>query len=111
MINTMDTISMNLIRSHVFRAVSMERIDPRIVQRFVSQHSDIRIGDSISPEYIIEELGLSDMSIGTVSLSRDHPNCIMGTEPVNPEHIAMLISYIKQQVRDGLGIQLEENTP
>ena len=43
-----------------------------------------------------------------MKISLEHANFIVNTGHGKAEEVIMLISYIKQQVRDKLGVQLEE---
>lgn len=57
---------------------------------------------------LIEEAGLKGMTMGGAQVSDIHANFIVNTGDATAEDIIMLISYIKQQVRDKLGVQLME---
>lgn len=57
---------------------------------------------------IIEDVGLKGKMIGGAMVSPDHANFIVNTGKATAEDIAILISLIKQQVRDNVGIQLQE---
>ncbi|MDP2789924.1 MAG: UDP-N-acetylmuramate dehydrogenase [bacterium] len=57
---------------------------------------------------IIEQAGLKGKKIGGAMVSTDHANFVMNTGTATAEDIVILISYVKQQVRDQLGVQLEE---
>jgi UDP-N-acetylenolpyruvoylglucosamine reductase len=65
---------------------------------------------SIPAALLIDDVGLQGKTIGTASLSDTDSNILLEGEPYSAEDRAMLISYIKQQVRDAYGIQLEEET-
>lgn len=65
-------------------------------------------GGKISAGAIIEQAGLSGKTIGSAKISLEHSNFIVNTGHATAEQIIMLISYIKQQVRDKYGIQLLE---
>lgn len=57
---------------------------------------------------LIESAGLKGKKIGGAMVSPDHANFILNTGKASAEDIVILISYIKQQIRDQFGIQLEE---
>lgn len=57
---------------------------------------------------LIQEAGLKGKKIGGAKVSEEHANFIMNTGTATAEDIVILISYVKQQVRDKLGVQLEE---
>lgn len=56
----------------------------------------------------IDQLGLKGFSIGGAQVSNQHANFIINTGGATADDVVQLISYIKQQVRDTLGIQLME---
>lgn len=57
---------------------------------------------------IIDELGLKGYEMGGAKVSTKHANFIVNTGQATAEDVIMLISYIKQQVRDNTGIELQE---
>ncbi|MFA6587759.1 MAG: UDP-N-acetylmuramate dehydrogenase [Patescibacteria group bacterium] len=57
---------------------------------------------------LIEEAGLKGKKIGGAKISEEHGNFILNTGHATAEDIVILISYIKQQIRDQFNIQLEE---
>lgn len=56
----------------------------------------------------IDQLGLKGHKIGGAQVSTQHANFIINTGGATADEVVQLISYIKQQVRDTLGIQLME---
>lgn len=65
-------------------------------------------GSQKTAAQLIDELDLKGYSIGGAKVSEKHANFIVNTGGATADHIVQLISYIKQQVRDRLGIQLTE---
>lgn len=57
---------------------------------------------------IIDEIGLKGYEMGGAKVSTKHANFIVNTGQATAEDVIMLISYIKQQVRDNTGIELQE---
>ncbi len=57
---------------------------------------------------LIDEAGLRGKKIGGAQVSEEHANFIVNTGDATAEDVVILISYIKQQVRDQLGVQLQE---
>lgn len=57
---------------------------------------------------LIEQAGLKGKKIGGAMVSTEHANFVVNTGTATAEDIVILISYIKQQVRDQLGVQLSE---
>jgi len=58
--------------------------------------------------YLIEEIGLKGKTIGGAQVSEKHGNYILNNNQASYDDIIILISYLKQQIRDKYGIQLEE---
>lgn len=65
-------------------------------------------GDTPTAAQCIDQLGLKGFSIGGAQVSTQHANFIINTGGATADDVVQLISYIKQQVRDTLGIQLME---
>lgn len=58
---------------------------------------------------LIDDLGLKGKQMGGAKVSEKHANFIINPEgTATAEDVIMLISYIKQQVRDKKGVQLQE---
>ncbi len=58
--------------------------------------------------WVINLLGLKGKTIGGAKVSLEHANFIVNTGKATAEDVAMLISFIKQQIRNRLKIQLHE---
>ncbi len=61
-----------------------------------------------SAAQLIDELGYKGHQIGGAKISDTHANFIINTGDATADDVVMLISYIKQKVRDNLGVQLME---
>lgn len=57
---------------------------------------------------LIDSLGLKGYTMGGAKISEKHANFIINTGKATADDVIMLISYIKQQARDELGVQLQE---
>lgn len=57
---------------------------------------------------LVDEIGFRGKQIGGARVADEHSNFIVNTGTATAEDVAILISYIKQQVRDRHGIQLQE---
>ena len=64
--------------------------------------------NSLAAGFLIEACGLKGKSIGDAMVSEKHATFIVNNGHATAEQILMLISYIKQQVRDKYGVQLQE---
>lgn len=62
----------------------------------------------LSAGKLIEDAGLKGKRIGGAEVSKKHANFIINTGTASAEDIITLISYIKQQIRDTVGVQLQE---
>jgi len=58
--------------------------------------------------WVIEQAGLLGKQIGGAQVSEKHANYIINTGNATAQDVIMLVSYVKQQVRDQFGIQLNE---
>ncbi len=63
---------------------------------------------TVTAAQAIDQLGLKGYQIGGAQVSTQHANFIINTGGATADEVVQLISYIKQQVRDKLGIQLME---
>jgi UDP-N-acetylmuramate dehydrogenase len=62
----------------------------------------------LSAGWLIEEAGLKGKTIGGAKISLEHANHIVNTGKAAAEDVVILISYIKQQIRQKFGLQLTE---
>ena len=62
----------------------------------------------IPAAFVIEQLGLKGKTIGKAQISAKHANYIVNLGGATADDVVQLISYIKQQVRDKVGVQLQE---
>ena len=62
----------------------------------------------IPAAYLIEKAGLKGKTMGGAQISKKHANYVVNTGQATTEQVIMLISYIKQQIRDKYRIQLQE---
>lgn len=58
--------------------------------------------------WIIDHVGLRGKKIGGAMISEQHANYIVNTGNATADDVVMLASYVKQHVRDQLGIELQE---
>jgi UDP-N-acetylmuramate dehydrogenase len=58
--------------------------------------------------WLLDELGLKGKVIGGAKISLQHANFIVNTGNASSEDVIILISFIKQQIRDKFFIQLDE---
>ncbi|MFH0840365.1 MAG: UDP-N-acetylmuramate dehydrogenase [bacterium] len=65
-------------------------------------------GGKVGCGRFIDQLGIKGKRIGGAMVSQEHGNFIVNVDNATADDVAKLISYVKQQVRDKHGIQLEE---
>ncbi|NTV41479.1 MAG: UDP-N-acetylmuramate dehydrogenase [Candidatus Moranbacteria bacterium] len=65
-------------------------------------------GGVVPAGWIIERAGLKGKTMGGAQVSEQHTNYIINTGQATAENVIMLVSYVKQQVRDQFGVQLVE---
>ena len=64
--------------------------------------------EKIPAGFLIEQAGLKGHQIGGAQISELHSNYIINKGKATSDDVVMLISFIKQQIRDKYGIQLQE---
>jgi len=69
--------------------------------------SDIGENHTVNPELFIQAAGLDDFEMGNLKIISTGIEVIDKTKEITDSEIAMLTSYIKQQVRDTYGVQLQ----
>lgn len=84
----------------------VKNINPSLSEEAM-ERSTARL-ENIGAGFIIDKLGLKGKKIGGAKVSLEHANHIVNTGNATASDVAMLICYIKQQVRDKFGIQLQE---
>ncbi|MBI3573334.1 MAG: UDP-N-acetylmuramate dehydrogenase [Candidatus Kerfeldbacteria bacterium] len=75
---------------------------PMSLQNFLEPDS------TISAWRLVDMVGLKGKTIGGISVSTQHANFMINTGQGTAGEAVQLISFIKQRVRDTLGIQLQE---
>lgn len=65
-------------------------------------------GGVLPAGWIIDQLGLRGKQIGGAQISEKHANYIINTGNATASDVVMLASFVKQQVRDQFGVQLQE---
>jgi len=73
-----------------------------------AEEAGIVKGGKVGAGWLIDKLDLKGKTIGGAKISLEHANFIVNTGKATAEDVIMLISFIKQQVRDKFGVQLQE---
>ncbi len=80
----------------------------KLIQEFQKDTGKKIHSDKVPAGYLIDRLGLKSKKIGGAMISDKNANFILNIGNATAEDVIILISFIKQQVRDKYGIQLEE---
>ncbi|MFC1608650.1 UDP-N-acetylmuramate dehydrogenase [Patescibacteria group bacterium] len=91
-------------------SISFEEVEERNpdLARYMVENGKVSRLGNVASGFLIDYLDLKGKTIGGAQVSEKHANFIVNTGGATSDHIAMLIAYIKQQVRDKLHIQLKE---
>ena len=88
----------------VFKNVWTPQLKPRFQEKF----RDFIKNDKISAGFLISEAGLKGKKIGGAMVSEKHANFIVNASGATAEEMIILVSLIKQKVRNNFGTLLEE---
>ncbi|HOK35456.1 MAG TPA: UDP-N-acetylmuramate dehydrogenase [Candidatus Pacearchaeota archaeon] len=91
----------------VFKNYQITNNDLKLLEKFPDLKQFEKRGN-IPAAYLISECDLKGKIIGGAQVSEKHPNFIINIANATAEDVLILISLIKQRVRDKFGIQLEE---
>src|SRR3989339_1806905 len=92
----------------IFKNILFEEVD---LKKLAEKNIDIDKFSKfkkIPAAHLIERAGLKGHAIGGAQVSDVHANYIVNNGRATAEQVIMLISFIKQQVRDKYGVQLQE---
>jgi len=92
-----------IFKNVLFEQVNLKDLEEKHVE--IEKFSKYK---KIPAAYLIERAGLKGHSIGGAQVSEVHGNYIVNKGEATAEQVIMLISFIKQQVRDKYGVQLQE---
>lgn len=81
---------------------------PELIARFERDAGCQCREGKIPAGWLIDEMGLRGKKIGGAEVSEDHANFVVNSGGASAQDVAMLASFIKMKVRDGLGVQLKE---
>lgn len=87
------------------------KIEDLVLKKIFIEYPELEkiVKDNIVPVgWFIEMLGLKGKKIGGAMISEKHGNFIVNTGDAKAEDVIILISLIKQKVRDRFGVQLHE---
>jgi len=93
----------------VFKNLSIDKINAgNKILTMALQEKEIQFKDKVGAGVLIDLAGLKGKKIGGAKISLEHANFIINVGGASANDVIMLISYIKQQVRDKFGVQLNE---
>lgn len=93
----------------VFKSLSFATIreeSPSLAERLISSGYDEK--KNVSVGLLVDWAGLKGKKIGGAKISLEHGNFIVNTGRATAEDIIMLISYVKEKIRNNFGVQLHE---
>jgi len=97
------SIFKNIIFNQVDKNKVMKGLDINEAEyNKVVKHGKLPVG------YVVEALGYNGKKVGGAKILESHGNVIINTGNAKAADVVMLISMIKQKVRNKLGIQLQE---
>jgi len=82
--------------------------NPELVAKFEKESGCVCRDERIPAGWLIDQVSLRGKNMGGVMVSEKHANFVVNLGEGKATDIVMLVSYIKQQVRDRLGVQLQE---
>lgn len=92
----------------IFKNIAFKDVDIQDLQGRGLELEQFAKHQKIPTSYLIEKAGLKGHTIGGVMISPKHANYLVNVNQATAEQVIMLISFIKQQIRDKYGIQLQE---
>lgn len=91
----------------VFKRIDLNDIKLGLWKKYPDMKNAVRDGQ-VATAYFIDKCGLKNARIGDAQVSDKHPNFIVNLGSAKAEHILMLASHVKHEVRRKFGIMLEE---
>ena len=95
----------------IFKNISFDKVridNPNLARRIEKEQKKFVERGMVPVAWLLEELGVKGKVIGGAKISLEHANFIVNTSSATAEDVMILISYIKQQIRDKFHLQLGE---
>lgn len=92
----------------IFKNIEFSQVDLIKLKNLGIEIEKFELHQKIPAAYLIERAGLKGRTIGGAQVSTKHANYIINTGSATAEQVIMLISFVKQQIRDKYGVQLQE---
>lgn len=81
--------------------------DHELIENFEKDKGVVCRDNKIPAGWLIEQAGLKGKKIGGAMMSEKHPNFLVNTGGATAEDVIILEGFVKQQVRDKFGVQLQ----
>lgn len=95
-----------------FRNIDASKVDVARVKRELEisdeEYATVTKFGKLPVGFVLEHLGFQGKKIGGAEISTVHCNFIVNSNAAKATDVIQLINFIKQQTRDRLGVQLEE---
>ncbi|PKL72287.1 UDP-N-acetylenolpyruvoylglucosamine reductase [Candidatus Kuenenbacteria bacterium HGW-Kuenenbacteria-1] len=91
----------------IFKNIKLGTLNKKLFEKYPKLKNVVK-NNFISAGYLIDQCGLKGKKIGKAIVSEKHANFIINTGQAKAEDVVMLISLIKQKVRDKFNVQLQE---
>ncbi|MGC9049074.1 MAG: UDP-N-acetylmuramate dehydrogenase [Patescibacteria group bacterium] len=93
----------------VFKNIEVDKLSdyPKLCQKYPEIKGAVK-NEKLSAGWLIEQCDLKGKQIGQAKISEKHANFIVNLGGAKAEDVLILISLIKQRVRNKFGIQLQE---
>jgi len=111
---TMDTIMMRASKGlHGVKSAGSFFMNPvtdnkQLLTDFEKEKGTPARNNTLPAGWVIEQAGLLGKKIGGAQISELHANYVVNAGDATASDVIMLVSFVKQQVRDQFGIQLTE---
>jgi len=92
----------------IFKNIPLDTVNPEKLKAKGIELEQFTKYQKIPAGYLIDRLGLKGKRIGGAQVSTKHANYIVNIGGATAEDVVMLVSFIKQQIRDEYGVQLQE---
>ena len=82
--------------------------DPELIEEFEKEKGEKVKNGMLPAGWLIDQVGLRGKKIGGAEVGMEHANYIINSGKAKSDEVVILASFIKQQVRDKMGVQLQE---
>lgn len=88
----------------MFKNYQLRQQDHKLAKRF----AEVIVNGTLPAWALIKDVGMAGMRMGGIEISELHANFFLNTGQGTAEQVVMLVSMVKQRVRDTHGIQMTE---